>query len=123
MSKFLKLVSKYNVLLEADDQIDPTLSEIGQDAPQAGAEPVQPTPESENIQSALPSVSNDDLRKLIDIVKELIDANKDLFTDADNLKNILNNTSDDSIVKTVEDFLQQYQQSKIVQDKDSNTEE
>jgi type VI protein secretion system component VasF len=123
MSKFLKLVSKYNVLLEADDQIDPTLSEIGQDAPQAGTEPVQPTPESENVQSALPSVSNDDLRKFIDIAKELIDANKDLFTDADNLKNILNNTSDDSIVKTVEDFLQQYQQSKIVKDKDSNTEE
>lgn len=99
MSKFLNLLSKYNHILNEADQvspqpeIDPTVAEIPE-TPEAEVEQVSP-----DEQSALPVVSNDDIRTFLQSFKGFIEK---IYNggDKEELINILSKTDDDQLLET-----------------------
>lgn len=105
MSKFLNLLSKYNHILNEADQVspevetDPTIAEIPE-TPEAEAQQVSP-----DEQSALPIVSNDDIRKFLQSFKGFVEK---VYNggDKEELINILSKTDDDQLLKTFETISQ-----------------
>lgn len=133
MSKFLNLVGKFNYLLEADgdeNQMGDDLNQVGNDLEQAVNTPTPTETPQENqtpqdSQSALPQLSPEQLRTLGKFAIIYLKKNKDQFDSAQYLEmlKLLNNNTDDSVLKNITQFLNILPGSKVVIDKDPTTEE
>ena len=123
MSRFLKLVSKYNHILN-EYQVEDANAALGSQDPNAQAQDPNAAQQKTtrevpaDTKSALPSLSNDEIRRLLEFAKAYVIQNKANFTDVEVLTNLLNKNSDDEVNKSAKEFISKVGSYEFVKDGD-----